>query len=428
MGASRQSISLEQEVDGMNRRFLLGMIYALLLALLAGGGIILLGGMVHAGEEREQPAISLALQPDTEQGILVARVLQDSAAARSGVVRGDILLEIDGQEVNSARDLHQLLAGYDAGATVEMTVQHGDEVRSLTVTLGEEETPLLGLVPCRDLIGAYSHSSITPGATIHEIIPGGPAEQAGLQVGDVIVTVDGQALTGDQSLAELINQRSPGDMITLEIERTGEENQEVQVQLGSHPEDESRPYLGIRYTALHRTIVLEGAPLLTLPHLEPGELPRMGAIPGELVEQGLVVMEVADGSPAAVAGVQRQDIITAIDGEAVSDPGALARAVAAREPGESVRLTIQRAGGEPFDMDITLAEHPDEEGAAYLGVQVGYTIRIERIEGGELLPGAEGLPELIPFLELHEGPGFKFDLPPHHFEHEELLDDAGQQL
>ena len=87
------------------------------------------------------------------------------------------------------------------------------------------------------------------GALIAQVIPGGPADDAGLKGsdqkirfqgqqitagGDVIIAVDGHKIVGETDLPRLISQFSPGDTVTLEIIRDGQQ-QTVDVKLGERP-------------------------------------------------------------------------------------------------------------------------------------------------------------------------------------------------
>lgn len=87
------------------------------------------------------------------------------------------------------------------------------------------------------------------GALVNEVVPGGPAAEAGIQGatgettfqgtrvatgGDLIVAVDGEKVVAESDLAELISRQNPGSAVTLQIIRDGE-TREVSVQLAKRP-------------------------------------------------------------------------------------------------------------------------------------------------------------------------------------------------
>lgn len=82
------------------------------------------------------------------------------------------------------------------------------------------------------------------GALIQRVVADSPAEQAGLQVGDIITAVDDKAVSREQSLSDLILAHQPGDQVRLSIVRGGEELT-MQVRLGEHPEETGKAYLGV---------------------------------------------------------------------------------------------------------------------------------------------------------------------------------------
>ena len=71
-----------------------------------------------------------------------------------------------------------------------------------------------------------------PGALLASIVPGSPAEDAGLQAGDRIVAVDGDAVTSFGDFGVIIRRHGPGDELALTVARNGDE-QEITVTLGS---------------------------------------------------------------------------------------------------------------------------------------------------------------------------------------------------
>jgi membrane-associated protease RseP (regulator of RpoE activity) len=93
--------------------------------------------------------------------------------------------------------------------------------------------------------------------------------------------------------------------------------------------------------------------------------PWLGVVVGPSEEPaGLVVRHVAPESPAADAGLERGDVITAVDGQAVSEFEVLAGAIEAKAVGDAVTLSVVKNGveepeAEAAEIEVTLAERPE---------------------------------------------------------------------
>lgn len=77
---------------------------------------------------------------------------------------------------------------------------------------------------------------------------------------------------------------------------------------------------------------------------------------------GAMIVDLVENAPADIAGLERGDVVLAVEDEAVDDDRDLARAIAAHNPGETVALTIWR-DGEEATMTVQLGRLPDEENA-----------------------------------------------------------------
>jgi len=70
-----------------------------------------------------------------------------------------------------------------------------------------------------------------------------------------------------------------------------------------------------------------------------------------------VIGAVQPGSPADAAGLQPRDIVTAADGQDLTDESSLAQLLSSHQPGDTIMLWLSR-GGAPLDVSVTLAEAP----------------------------------------------------------------------
>ena len=80
-------------------------------------------------------------------------------------------------------------------------------------------------------------------------------------------------------------------------------------------------------------------------------------------QQGAQVENVASGSPAAGAGLQAGDVITAVDGTAVSNPADLAQQVRSHQPGDQVTITYSRSGNST-DAQVQLGDRSAQNAPA----------------------------------------------------------------
>lgn len=82
------------------------------------------------------------------------------------------------------------------------------------------------------------------GAQIVQILKESPADGL-LEVGEVIVAVDGDDVELHSEAVKVLGEHEPGDLVTLDVVAEDREEREVEVRLGSHPDDDERPFLGV---------------------------------------------------------------------------------------------------------------------------------------------------------------------------------------
>ncbi len=88
--------------------------------------------------------------------------------------------------------------------------------------------------------------NMAAGAQVVSIDPNSPAQQAGLQVGDVITAVDNTKVDATHALSDLIAAHKPGEQVALTVVRNSQ-TQTINVTLGASSSNSNTAYLGIRF-------------------------------------------------------------------------------------------------------------------------------------------------------------------------------------
>jgi serine protease Do len=196
------------------------------------------------------------------------------------------------------------------------------------------------------------------GELVRSVVAGGPAARAGLQQGDVIVKVNGQQVTPDQSVSYLVANAPVGQRIPVEIIRNGKHGT-VYVTLGDRPTEEALDKIAkggattgggatAGPTASPQTLGLSLAPLTP-------ELARSANLPA--TAHGVIITAIDANSNAAEQGLQRGDLIVSVNNQAVTSPAQVVAGVeAARKAGRtSVLLLIQRGSSTPLFIGVNIA-------------------------------------------------------------------------
>ncbi len=165
------------------------------------------------------------------------------------------------------------------------------------------------------------------GVLVAEVYPGSPAARAGLQLGDLILTVDGQPVNDQASLNYLTSTHRSGDVVTAQVVRGGTARSlrlVVATPAADPPRDER---------ILSARSPLQGA---TVVNLSPATAVQYGLDP---FLRGVLVIGAGQGI-AVQAGFQAGDIVREVNGRPTASTAALAATLT--EGGGGWRITVQR--------------------------------------------------------------------------------------
>ncbi len=155
---------------------------------------------------------------DEPRGALVSQILEGTPAAEGGIERGDVIVEFDGQPIGEWRDLPIVVAQAEVEKKARVVVLRDGKRKQLHVKIGRlpDDEPLAASEPAKEGAGAYGLrlQDLTPalaeqlgiddaeGVLVADVDPAGPAAEAGIRRGDLIVEVDRVAVSSAEALAE----------------------------------------------------------------------------------------------------------------------------------------------------------------------------------------------------------------------------------
>jgi len=209
---------------------------------------------------------------------------------------------------------------------VDQIREHGSVVRGWIGVAVQSVTP--------DLARSFGlHGA--EGALVADVTPGGPASKAGIARGDVIVRWGDRRVQHSRELPLMVALTPPGTRVPVAVVREGRERT-VDVTVDRMPAEERR-----ESRAPSRGGSLE-AWGLAVAALGRDDARRLGVKPGS----GVIVTDVAEGSPADEAGVEPGDVVVEVNRRAVRSPADLGRALAA-SPRRAL-LLVRRNGASVF--------------------------------------------------------------------------------
>src|SRR5947209_1540778 len=162
------------------------------------------------------------------EGALVSSVVKDGPAGRAGIEPGDVILSLNGQQISGSPDLPARVADLQPGTKAKLEVWRNHERREIEVKIGEAKganAPLgqedgdhqgrLGLSVRPLTPDEREQTGSKNGLVVQDAQ--GPAAEAGLQPGDVLLAVNGTQITSVEQLRQLV--ASSGKHVALLVER-----------------------------------------------------------------------------------------------------------------------------------------------------------------------------------------------------------------
>jgi S1-C subfamily serine protease len=328
------------------------MLKRLVVFVLIVASVLGLALNVLAQDDAGQAFLGIGFEP-VDEGVRVNQVLAGGPADEAGIQRGDIITAISGETV-TADSLQAMVLDQQPGDTLDLTIDRDGESMDLSVTLGTRpEADEFELQLPEGFEGDLIFFNRN-GWQIQSLSEDGALAEAGLQAGDIVTEFNGEAYD-PSALEEFASGVGEDELVALTVERDGE-TMEIDVPVGTLDAFGSIFSFGFGRDGR--------LPFDALPFGMGGS--RLGVTFVTLDEQaaqennvdvteGALIVEVVPESPAADAGLEANDVVTAVNGEAVDAEWTLRDRLFAYEPGDTVTLSVLR-NAEPMEIEVTMGE------------------------------------------------------------------------
>jgi serine protease Do len=171
---------------------------------------------------------------EDKSGVLVADVTPGDPADQAGIRAKDIIIEVNGNKVQTSRDVTTLVANLGVGETAQVSVKRDGQLKTFEVKIGKRPLTVAAAGSIRqekDGEFGFEVADLTPemaqrfniqdpgGVIVVAVASASKAEEAGIQRGDLIVEVNRQRVDSVNDFKKLINQSKNDDGIYLLVKR-----------------------------------------------------------------------------------------------------------------------------------------------------------------------------------------------------------------
>jgi serine protease Do len=172
----------------------------------------------------------------------VSKVEPGSPAEKAGIKAGDVIVGFDGTKIERLRDLTRAVADVDPGKSAKVELWRDGKTQTVNVAIGEmpgaeqvaadsgksqaENHPRLGLALAPvtpDVRQQLGLAGDVQGVLVQQVEPGSPAEEKGIQSGDIILQVAGKPVSKPQDVANAVQTAHDegNDRVLMLIRRGG---------------------------------------------------------------------------------------------------------------------------------------------------------------------------------------------------------------
>jgi C-terminal processing protease CtpA/Prc len=170
----------------------------------------------------------------SERGLTITNVERNSIYYDSGIRQNDVIISVDGRPIRNDRDFYGFAR---PGARVPVLILRDGRQETVYITYDQNRGQVNREFNSYDqssgsqaYLGVRFEGRVRDGAIVSSVIPGSPADEAGLQRGDEIVAINGREVQSAQEVTRLVAAMQPGDTVDIDFSRRIDERTQAVLQ------------------------------------------------------------------------------------------------------------------------------------------------------------------------------------------------------
>ena len=299
---------------------------------------------------------NIGIIDDQQSGYRIENFIQTDAAVNPGNSGGP-LVNINSEVIGINSAIATTNARYQ-GYSFAIPLNLAKRVATDIIKFGKFRRGFLG-VQIRDVDAVYAKAAgldKAKGVWVESVTKDAAGDKAGVEDGDIVLSVDGKEVNTVQALQTAIASKHPGEVVALQIWRNKKEISK-KVTLGSHDEEGETVAEKVKSDKGESESDVETAKTVDLKEIGV----TVKAIDSKIkkhydVEKGVIVSDIEDLGPAQERGLRKGDVVTDIDDQKISTPEQFEKSIKKMKPGDAVMLRVK---GEDKKMRFVPIEMPN---------------------------------------------------------------------
>jgi serine protease Do len=187
---------------------------------------------------------------ENTKGVIIKEVSEESPAGKAGLKPGDIIVKVTNTDIETSEDLFKTIGKYNAGDTVNITYLRDGKTGNTKAVLEKNNSfqvgnenqwgmrnfnfsiPPMPMNPDfnfrpnnKPMLGVQVEElNDNSGVKINVVNSNSPAEKAGLEKGDILTQIDGNAVKSIEDLKQALNSKKEGDSVDITYLRNGKKH------------------------------------------------------------------------------------------------------------------------------------------------------------------------------------------------------------